>query len=355
MVFGPELNPQHERPWPKWALALFIVLTVALLYYAKWGPYSHKVWTVAARHTLGASIVTGSNDRAPAPSWQAAWTFTWTYFKDIWSALLAGLVVGAGVEALLTPGWLANTLGRIGWKSRLWATLAAVPSMMCTCCSSPIVVNLKRQNVSTGAVLSYWVANPVLNPATIVFMGFVLGWNWALLRIVVGLSLVFILGILGDRWLPGGVQPNQANALITHSDPVPSKIIARFLRSLTRLATRLLPEYIGLVMVLGAARAWLFPAMNPAIGHTLWLWLLLAVFGTIFVIPTAGEIPIVAVLLQYGLGLGAAGTLMLTLPAISLPSMAMVSQVMPPRVLTKIALTVALFGLATGVLAHFVL
>lgn len=354
MTSTPGIAPKAET-WPKWALGLFILLAVGLVYYAKWNPYSHKVFTVALTHRLGHSIVTGSKSRAPAPSWQAAWTYTWTYFKDIWSALLAGLVVGAGVDTLLPPGWLARTLGQAGLKSRAWATLAAIPSMMCTCCSAPVVVNLKRQKMSSGAVLSYWVANPILNPATIIFMGFVLGWNWALLRIGVGIVLVFLIGILGDRWLPAGVDTNDAVVLVSPSESQPGPILKKFMTTLARLIVRLLPEYIVLVMALGAARAWLFPAMDPVLGHSLWLVLVLAVVGTLFVIPTAGEIPIIAVLMQYGLGLSGAGCLMLTLPAVSLPSMAMVSQAIAPKVLARVALVVALFGLATGTVAHFLL
>lgn len=354
IISAPGFTPKSSV-WPKWALGLFIVLTVGLIYYAKWDPYSHKVFSVALSHSLGASILTGSKNHAPIPSWQAAWDYTWAYFKDIWSALLAGLVVGAGVEALLPPGWLARTLGRAGFKSRLWATLAAIPSMMCTCCSSPVVVNLKRQKVSSGAVLSYWVANPILNPATIIFMGFVLGWNWALLRIGVGLAMVVLIGILGDRWLPSGVDSKEAEVLVTHAVPEAGPILKKFFTTLARLIIRLLPEYIVLVMALGAARAWLFPAMGPILGHSLWLILLLVVVGTLFVIPTAGEIPIIAVLMQYGLGLGGAGALMLTLPAVSLPSMAMVSQAIPAKALGRLAITVALFGLVTASLAHFLL
>ncbi len=352
MLKDPGFAPT-ARAWPRWALTLFIVLTVSLVYYAKWNPYSHKVFSVAISHTLGASIVTGSGSRAPAPSWHAMWGYAWTYFKDIWSALLAGLVVGAGVEALLPPGWLARTMGRTGLKSRAWATLAAIPSMMCTCCSSPIVVNLRRQKVSSGAVLSYWVANPILNPATIIFMGFVLGWNWALLRIGVGLVLVFIIGSLGDRWLPSGIDSQDAATVVAPENQKALPILRNFFMTLARLIIRLLPEYIILVMVLGVARAWLFPAMGPILGHSLGLVILLAVVGTLFVIPTAGEIPIIAVLMHYGLGFGGAGALMLTLPAVSLPSMAMVSQAIPPKVLVFVAITVALFGILTGGLAHF--
>jgi hypothetical protein len=34
--------------------------------------------------------------------------------------------------------------------------------------------------VSMGGALAFWMGNPLLNPATLVFMGFVLGWHFAL-------------------------------------------------------------------------------------------------------------------------------------------------------------------------------
>lgn len=347
--------PQQHIHWPRWAIWLFIMLAVGLVYLAKWDPYYHKVFVVAAHHTLGTSVITGSQSHAPAPSWRAAWDYTWSYFKDIWIALIAGLVIGSCIESLLPPDWLARVLGRVGWKSRTIAGLAAIPSMMCTCCSAPIVVNLKRQNVSTGAVLAYWVGNPILNPATIVFMGFVLGWDWAVLRIVLGAALVILVSKLGDVWQPAGLDDKELSLPHPPADPAAGSIASRFFQTLWRLVTRLLPEYIILVMALGAARAWLFPAIAATTGHMWWLWILYAAAGTLMVIPTAGEVPIVSVLMQYGLGIGPAAVLMMTLPAISLPSMAMVSTALPKGLLAKLAVTVALFGLATGLIGHFVL
>ncbi len=355
MIIEPPSPKKDVQSWPKWAVGVFVILSIVLVYVAKWGPYSHKIPAVAHSHTLGPSFITRTQNHPPQPSWRSAWHYGWVYFQSIWVALIAGLMVGTGVETLLPPGWLTQKLGQMGWKSRLFASMAAIPSMMCTCCSSPIVVNLKRQNVSTGAVLSYWIANPILNPATIVFMGLVLGWNWAALRIVLGIILIWVVGILGDRWLPDGVDQR---ALVGRP-PAPlgrhvpnAQIITQFARSFGRLVIRLIPEYIVLVMVLGAARAWLFPAMNPATGHAWWLIVILTLAGTVFVIPTAGEIPVIAVLMQYGLGLSGAGALMLTLPAISLPSAAMVNQVIPAKILTKVGAVVAVFGLLSGVAAH---
>ncbi|MCL5115597.1 MAG: permease [Firmicutes bacterium] len=350
----PVESPASRARW-RWPVAIFVAITVLGVFYAKWDPYYFKAFSAAAHHTLGKSIVTGASAKAPAVGFQAALSYTVAYFKDIWIALLVGLLVGAGVQTLLPAGWLYRVLGRVSPKSRALALAAAVPSMMCTCCSAPIAVSMKKSRLSTGATLAYWLGNPVLNPATIIFMGFVLGWNWALLRIVMGLALVIGASWLGDRWM---TKDEAANAASLQDLPTPVETpptLGRYFSTLGRLVIGLIPEYIVIVAALGAARAWLFPAMNPAIGHSLWLMLVLAIFGTLFVIPTAGEIPIIQTLMSYGLGLGAGGTLMLTLPAISLPSMAMVGQQLGAKTMTKVALLVAVAGLLTGLLALWLL
>jgi uncharacterized membrane protein YraQ (UPF0718 family) len=332
------------------AVAVFLAIVVIGVFIAKWDPYALKLGTVAATHTLGPSIVTGTGAAAPPVGWASAWDYFVAYFKDIWIALVVGLAVGAGVETLLPEGWLARVLGRASWGQAAGAAAAAVPSMMCTCCSAPIAVGLQRSRASTGAVLAYWVGNPVLNPATIVFMGFVLGWDWALVRIVVGLAVVAGAVYIGNRWGREGSGVPDLPAALAAAPPS----VGRYFRALGRLAVRLLPEYLVIVGLLGAVRTWLFPAMDPALGHSLWLAVGLAAAGTLFVIPTAGEVPIVQTLMSYGLSVFAAGTLMMTLPAVSLPSAAMVSQAVPRAVIWRLLVWVAVMGLVTGAVARLV-
>lgn len=350
------IQPKMGRRRWAWPAAIFVGIAVLGVFYAKWEPYYFKAFSAAAHHTLGQSIVTGSSAAAPQVGFHAALTYTVDYFKDIWIALVVGLLVGAGVQTLLPASWLYRVLGRVSPKSRALAVAAAVPSMMCTCCSAPIAVSMKKKNLSTGATLAYWLGNPILNPATIIFMGFVLGWNWAMLRIGMGLVLVFGVSWLGDRWMDSGKssQETPLTREVTRPTDEPATL-GRFLSTLGRLAVGLIPEYIIIVAILGAVRAWLFPAMNPAIGHSLWLMVALAIFGTLFVIPTAGEIPIIQTLMSFGLGLGAGGTLMLALPAVSLPSMAMVGQQLGTRTMVKVAALVAIAALITGLLALWLL
>jgi uncharacterized membrane protein YraQ (UPF0718 family) len=226
--------------------------------------------------------------------------------------------------------------------------------MMCTCCAAPVVVGLRQRQASPGGALAFWLGNSVLNPATLVFMGFVLGWNWAALRLVLGVLMVFGLGYLVNRLVTpqeSAAADGQLAQLAALQEEQRGNAFVRWLGLFARMALRLIPEYIVLILLLGAARAWLFPHVGPEIGNQ-FIWIVaLAVAGMLFVIPTAGEVPIIQAMLSLGMGVGPAGALLMTLPPISVPSLAMLARSFRPRLLTLVAVSVVLFGVVAGALA----
>jgi uncharacterized membrane protein YraQ (UPF0718 family) len=333
-------------------VAVFVLIAVIGLFYVKWSPYYGRAFVAAANHSIGSSIVMGTEASPPAPSWDAALNYAIAYGKAIWQAMVLGLLLGSAVQALLPTAWIARLLGRTGFGSVVTGGLMSLPGMMCTCCAAPVVVGLRARQASPGAAIAFWLGNSVLNPATLVFMGFVLGWNWTALRLVLGVLMVFGLGYLVNRM----VTPQEREATdrwlaeqVTDTPASPS--FTRWLGILWRMAVRLIPEYIVLVLLLGAARAWLFPHAGPEIGNAI-LWIVaLAVAGTLFVIPTAGEVPIVQAMLSLGVGVGPAGALLMTLPPISVPSLAIVARSFRPQVLLLVTGVVVGFGIAGGLLA----
>ncbi len=191
----------------------------------------------------------------------------------------------------------------------------------------------------------------MLNPATLIFIGFVLGWQWAGLRLLLGLPMVFGLGWIANRMTsPKEAAKAEASLAAIEAEPEAAPF-RRWIVHLARMSLRLIPEYVILVLLLGAARAWLFPVMGPEIGNHLGWVLAFAVAGALFVIPTAGEVPIIQAMLALGVGIGPAASLLMTLPPISVPSMAMLSRSFPPRILAVVGLAVVLFGVAAGLLA----
>ena len=200
-----------------------------------------------------------------------------------------------------------------------------------------------------GGALAFWMGNPVLNPATLVFMGFVLGWHFALIRLVAGLLTVLIVASLVQYLVKDNtVQPVSVD--IESSEPQ-GGFFARWGKALWQLFWSTIPVYILAVLVLGAARVWLFPHADGAIDNTL-LWVIaMAVAGCLFVIPTAAEIPIVQTMMLAGMGTAPALALLITLPAVSLPSLIMLRKSFPAKALWLTGLLVALSGVITGSIA----
>jgi uncharacterized membrane protein YraQ (UPF0718 family) len=329
-------------------VAIFVILAVAGLLYVKWLPYYNRAFVAASHHAIGKSILMGDAAHAPAPSWNAALAYALAYGKAIWQAMVLGLLLGSAVQALLPAHWVARLLGGRGFGSALAGGMLSLPGMMCTCCAAPVVVGLRRRQAAPGAAIAFWLGNSVLNPATLVFMGFVLGWQWTALRLALGLPMVVGLGWLANSMTsPREAKQAEASILALRATPQVAPF-RRWLAILGRMSLRLIPEYVVLVLLLGAARAWLFPAIGPEIGNHIGWVLAFAVAGALFVIPTAGEVPIIQAMLSLGMGVGPAGALLMTLPPISLPSMAMLARSFPPRILAMVAGVVVLFGVAAG-------
>lgn len=111
-------------------IAVFVLIAVAGLYYVKWSPYYGKVFVAASKHSIGDSIVSGKTAAPPAPSLQAAWGYTVDYTLAVWKAMILGMLLGAGVQALVPREWIARVLGRMNFGSVAVAGLASIFSMM---------------------------------------------------------------------------------------------------------------------------------------------------------------------------------------------------------------------------------
>lgn len=356
-TFTPQITPvqsaqKQNRNYLPYVL-LFAIIFIIGVWYVKWNPYYHKAFIAASKHSIGNSIVSGKAATPPAPSWTAAWNYTVTYFNAVWQAIILGLLLGSLVQVLLPKNWIQKAFGRANFKSTALAGVAGIPCMMCTCCSAPLVVGLRQRKASVGASLAYWLGNPVLNPATIIFMGFVLSWKFALIRIISGVIMVFGIGYFANRFakdeeIPEDFIPDET------VEEEKKNLFLRWMQALLPLIRDTIPAYFIVVVILGAVRAWLFPAIGTAWANSLLTVIGLAIAGTLFIIPTAGEIPIVQSLMAFGLGVGPGVALLMTLPAVSLPSILMVKRVFSTKVLLFVAVSVAIVGILTGAVAMLI-
>ncbi|PHX37137.1 hypothetical protein AO284_21160, partial [Pseudomonas sp. NZIPFR-PS2] len=250
-------SSQPNRGWSFWwKPALFLLIACVGLYYVKWSPYYLKAFVAADNHSIGASIL---NDQQSAPL-AAALAYAQVYFLAIWKAAVLAVILGSLLQVLIPRDWLLRLFGRAGLGSTLRGGLFALPGMMCSCCAAPVAAGMRRQQVSVGAALAFWIANPVLNPATLVFMGFVLGWGFTALRLVAGIVLVVGVSLVAQRISRPDQVPEPALEAMAEVSVVESQpFLSRWLRTLWQLFWSTIPVYILAVLILGAARVWLFP------------------------------------------------------------------------------------------------
>ncbi|SDD49859.1 hypothetical protein SAMN02799630_03723 [Paenibacillus sp. UNCCL117] len=338
------------------SVAIFLLLAVAGLAYIKWWPYYNKAWNAAIHHTIGNSILSGQDSAIPEPSWHAAWEYAAVYYKAVWKAALLGILLGSLLQVLLPSAWLLKALGGTTFGSTAVGGVASLPGMMCSCCAAPMTVGMRKKQASVGASLAFWLGNPTLNPATLVFMTFVLSWKFTLIRLVFGLLLTFGVSYFANRFAGDARLPHE---LATASEEAgaehPEPWLKRWLASISSMLLHLIPAYALAVLLLGAARAWLFPVIDAAGSNSLWTVIGFAIAGTLFVIPTAAEIPIIQSLMSAGLGGGPAAALLLTLPAVSLPSMLMVARSFPVKVIVFVAGAVIVLGILSGLTGAWLL
>ncbi|MGH3366773.1 MAG: hypothetical protein ACRDOY_06195 [Nocardioidaceae bacterium] len=132
------------------------------------------------------------------------------------------------------------------------------------------------------------------------------------------------------------------------SGHAPPAGLRAFGKTLFGLSVRLLPEYLLLVFALGAVRGLLFPLGDDLASWGVLAVVLLAVAGMMLAVPTGGEIAVVAALLAAGFPAWLAAALLVTLPAVSLPSLSMVARSFPRRVSIVVPFVVVTGGVLTS-------
>ncbi|MBW7453157.1 permease [Paenibacillus sepulcri] len=338
-------TPVHTRK--TWIMiSFFIVITIAGLTYVKWAPYYHKAMSAADTHSIGSSILNGFHADDTVSVWQSAATYAMTYFKAVWKAALLGMIVGSMIQMLLPANWLLKLLGRASFKSTLIGGASSLPGMMCSCCAAPIASGMRKQQVSVGASLAFWMGNPLLNPATLIFMTFVLSWKFTILRLVFGIVITFGISYLANRFAK---PDNKTDELISNHLPSVEAdnrpLWSRWITSFGRMLIQVIPAYLISVFILGILQSFMFPEwLNAGFAAIIFF----AIAGTFFVIPTAAEIPIIQSFLSFGISSGASAALLITLPAISLPSLLLVSRAFPQKVLVFVTSSVIVLGIICG-------
>ncbi|MDR7414911.1 MAG: permease [Armatimonadota bacterium] len=298
------------------------------------------------------------------PGWARPVAEAVNYLLVTWHATTLGILIGGLLLVLLRAGafeWLEGMLRAGGLRAHVAGSLLALPYPFCSCCAGPVGASLSRAGTSLDALLSFLVASPMLNLTTLVLATALLPAPYALLRILGGVVLAvfgthLVLRVLRTSGRVVAYRPSPwmdrlarlfalEQGLAEGDARTPATLVTAWLRTSWRLARVAIPVLFLAAVLTGA----LAPVIVSFAGRNdLPSTLKAAAAGTLLMIPTWTELAVARPLIQQGIT-GPAAALLLTLPAVSLPSLAVVGMALGDyRPCAFLAGTVFLAGILAG-------
>lgn len=241
------------------------------------------------------------------------------------------------------------------WGNILSALLGTV-TPFCSCSSIPIFIGFTNAGLPLGMTFSFLISSPLVDLGSLVLLTSVFGWEIALAYVIVGLVIAVIGGtIIGSLRLENELEPKlfgKAEALAnTHYSTKTHR--CRFALSEAWETWKYVIKFILIGVAAGAViHNWLPQTWIEAVlGENNHLSVIIAsVVGIPLYADIFGTIPIAEALYSKGVGLGTVLSFMMSVTALSLPSMIMLRKAVKPKLLGIFVSTVTLGIIIMGYL-----
>ena len=134
----------------------------------------------------------------------------WKVSLDLGPWLLVGAALSGALHALLPPDFLRQHLRGRGGVVK--AVLLGVPLPLCSCGVIPAGLGLRRDGASPGASLGFLIATPQTGVDSMVVSASMLGWPFAVFKVLAAFVTGIAGGLATDRWAgeQGGTPPPAA-------------------------------------------------------------------------------------------------------------------------------------------------
>lgn len=340
--------PPQAREHLGWALAGAGVVWAAL--YA----LNERVWDVLFEDALGLDLA----ERVPS-----AFHF-FLYDTTKIALLLVGLLFTVGlVNTAISPERVRAFLvgRRLGTGLVLAVVLGAV-TPFCSCSSVPLFIGLVAAGVPISITLTFLIASPLISETAIVMMGGTFGWDIAALWVAAGSVLALTAGVVLsrfdlDRWVEPFVFTTRTVELArSETRPTLRQRVDASLSETRDVISRIWP-YVLVGIALGAAiHGWVPEGFfeDHAGGDNPASVLVATLLGVPLYANPAGVVPLAEALHAKGAALGTVMAFMMSVVALSPPSLVMLRRVLKPPLLAIFTGIVTIGILIIGILFNLI-
>lgn len=249
--------------------------------------------------------------------------------------LLAVLIFAISyVQSHFPPERTRRILGRFtGVRGNVLAALLGTVTPFCSCSSIPLFIGFTSAGLPIGVTFSFLISSPLVDLASVILLASIFNWPIAIAYVTVGVVLAVIGGTLISRaGMERHIEPFVFNSPVIQLDESEPRIRERLLFARDQV--------IDIVR-----RVWLYILIGVGIGAAIHNWIpgnlidgllgqdkpwsvpLATLIGVPMYADIFGTLPIAEALVARGVGLGTALAFMMSVTALSLPSIIMLKRV----------------------------
>lgn len=274
--------------------------------------------------------------------------------------LLFGFLVAGLLSVLVRPETVERHLGGKGFWQVFKAAVFGVPLPLCSCGVIPVAASLRRHGASAGATTSFLISTPQTGVDSIMVTLSLLGPVFAIFRPVVAFLSGLLGGILVNLFGYDKAASVEKHAVCTAEccggDGGSGGILRVFKYGLVTLPKDINKALIiGIVVAGGISAAIPDNYLSGVLGGGIVSMLVMMAVGIPTYVCATASVPIAAALIMKGVSPGAALVFLMTGPATNAATITTVWKIMGKRIAFIYLLTIAVSGLAAGLVLDFVL
>jgi uncharacterized protein len=278
--------------------------------------------------------------------------------------LLTGLVFAVGLLRTAVSAERVREVisGRRTSTALVLAALLGAVTPFCSCSSIPLFIGFVAAGVPLGVTMTFLIASPLVNEVAVVMMAGLFGWQYTVIYVGAGLALAIGAGALLtkldlERWVEPFVFATPVARLTAGGGALGLAERVQAARDETVDIVRKVWPYVLVGIGLGAAiHGWVPESFfaTYAGSNAPFAVVVATVVGVPLYSNAAGVIPLAEALWDKGMALGTVMAFMMSVVALSVPSLVLLRRVLKPPLLALFTGTVAAGILLIGVLLNLV-
>jgi len=131
------------------------------------------------------------------------------------TCLVPAFFIAGAMSALLPKEKITRLLGQKASKYKAYplAVAAGLLLAVCSCTILPLFAGIRKKGAGTGPALAFLYTAPATNIMAILFTGSVLGWNFAIARIVLSSAFAILIGLIISAMFKAEDAEDERNAV----------------------------------------------------------------------------------------------------------------------------------------------